>query len=183
MSQDKRIQDFINKSKEVARDKEVKQKGGSVLDPKVKDIREHFEKNRNEITVGNRTYNIKKFGIRDTSSLVPILGNALAVPLSSLFKDTSSESEFDVSGLTEALMLLFGEIGDGKFYELLELILSNTTYQEKAVDIEEDFDDLVEVLEVCVRVFEVNFSVFTKHPALSKMMGWGAKLQQLQSQE
>ena len=178
-SSNQKIEEFVRKAKENALAMEGKQKPSGTA-PTTKDIREHFEKSRNEIKVGERTYNIKKFGIRATINLVPILGSSLAVPLSSLFKDGIEEGEMGISGLTEALMLLFGEMGDGKFYDLLEIILSETYYNEKVVDIEEDFDDLAEVLEVCVRVFEVNFSVFMKHPALSKMMGWGAKLQQLQ---
>lgn len=177
------IQDFI---KDARANAESFEKGTPVVgtQPTMSDVRQHLQNSRNEITLGERTYNIKKFGIRDTISLVPILGNALAVPLSALVKDGGDgEGGIDVSGLTETLLLLFGELGDGSFYEILELLLSKTTLNEKKVDIETDFEDLTEVLEVAVKVLALNYSAFMKFPVLSNLMTWGTKLQQLQPQQ
>ena len=147
------------------------------LDPQLSDVTAAFKKNRNEVVVGERVFVIKKFGIRDQIDLVPILGDALFVPLTAL---VSESGEMDTSGLTEAAIRLFGETGDGKLYAIFDLLLSETTLDGKPVDIERDFEDITEVIEVCVKVFEVHYNVFSKSPSLSKLLEWGQKFKNLQ---
>lgn len=145
------------------------------LAPTVDDVANQFKKNRNVVEINNRKYTIKKFGIRDTITLIPILGNTLVVPLSACVK----EGDDTMSGITEALFLLFGNMENGKFMQIMELLLSNTTIEGRDVDIDEDFDDIGDLFKVCVKVMEISFTPFLKSLDLSQMTGWFQKIQLL----
>jgi len=175
MANDK-LDAFMKKQKDFAQDFEDNQKSVGT-EPLLKDLTAAFHKNRNEVKIGERTYVIKKFGIRETITLVPILGNAFAVPISAVFKDLGEDA--DVSGITEALMLLFSSMDNGQFVDIIELLLSKTTVDGKAVDLDEDFDDMGDVFKVCADVLEQSFSPFIKSLDLSRMTSWIQKISYL----
>lgn len=171
---DKFREEAIQNAKEYEAKQEKQSQG---LDPTLSDITAKFNKNRNEVVIGDRVFVIKKFGIRDTMTLVPILGNALAVPLSALAGN--GEEDEAMNGITESLYLLFENMSNGKFFEIVDLLLSNTTIEGREIDLEEDFEDISEVFKICTKVLEISFSPFLRTLDLSRMTGWLQNIQQL----
>lgn len=173
-----KLDQFREEAVQSAKEYEAKQASKNQgTSPNLGDITEKFNKNKSEIAIGERKFTIKKFGIRDTMTMVPILGNAIAVPLSALAGDKGSEEE--VNGITNSLYLLFENMGNGKFFEIVDLLLSNTTTEGREINIEDDFEDISEVFQVCTKVLEVSFGPFMKTLDLSRMTGWLTNIQQL----
>ena len=151
-----------------------------VLPPTIEDLAANFNKNRNEVVIGERTYVIKKFGIRHTMSLIPILGSSFLVPLSTLFKQGTDPSEEGVGAITEGLYMLFDNVANDKLFQIFELLLENTTAEGKPVDLDDDFDDISDVFQVCIKVLEINFSNFLKSLGLTELSAWAEGISKLQ---
>jgi hypothetical protein len=163
-----KLEKFKQEQKQVNEEYESSNK--NTLAPKLSDITSKFNKGRYELPIGERVYTIKKFGVRDTITISIALGNSFLVPIAEALNAKSSET--GLGNMTNAVMLLLNGMEEGKLVDLIEDLLDNTTIEGKPVNIDEDFDDLSEALQVCLRVLEVNFESFLKHPALSGIVGW-----------
>lgn len=146
----------------------------------VQDITAAFKKNRNDVVVGERTYIIKKFGIRATMNLIPVLGKSFLVPLSALFRQGGEDSEAGVSAITEGLYMLFENIDNEQLFKILDILLENTTFEGKPANLEDDFDDISDVFQVCIKVLEINFSNFLKSLGLTELSTWAEGISKLQ---
>ena len=180
MANDK-LDAFMKKQKDFAQDFEDNQKSVGT-EPLLKDLTAAFHKNRNEVEIGERTYVIKKFGIRATMNLIPVLGKSFLVPLSALFRQGGggNDSEEGIGAITEGLYMLFENIANEQLFDILEILLENTTYEGKTVNLDEDFDDIADVFQVCVKVLEINFSNFLKSLGLTELSSWAEGISKLQ---
>lgn len=172
-----KIDKFLEESKKFAEDFENKLPDQGTK-TKIKDVRKHFEKNKNEVEIGDKKYIIKKFGVRHTMKLVPVLGKSFLVPMSALFRQ--GEDEQGLNGITEGLFMLFDNIENDKLVDILEILLENTSIDGNPVDIDKDFDDIADVFNVCVKVLEINFQNFLKSLGLTELSKWAEGISKLQ---
>jgi hypothetical protein len=148
------------------------------LDPSIEDIANVFNKAKeNEVVIKDRVYTINKFGVLETLNMIPTLGKSVLVPTATALKGTLKDGGFE--DLPEALFMLFENMESGQFLLLLELLLFKTTLKGKPVSIDDDFEDLGEVLNVCVKVLELNFKPFLSSLGLSGMDHWLQKISTL----
>jgi hypothetical protein len=149
------------------------------LDPSIEDIANVFNKAKeNEVVIKDRVYTINKFGVMETLAMIPVLGKSVIVPASHAFKDMIGE-EKSLEGLPAALYDIFENMETGRFTLLLEILLDKTTLKGKPVSISEDFEDLGEVLNVCIKVLQLNFAPFLGSLGLAGMDHWLQKISTL----
>ena len=151
-------------------------------DPSLADITAAFEKqSENEITLNGKTYTIEKFSPLRTLHLIPVLGKSTLVPIATAFKSMvgGKDGEGSFEDLPEAMYMLFENMESGQFQLLLELLLDNTTLRGKPVDLDKDFEDLGDVLKVCVKSLEINFIPFLESLGLGQMILWLQKISTL----
>lgn len=176
MSKKPSIEDFKKNAANFAQEVANKKNGVGAQTP-LADITKAFKKNRNEVVIGEKTFMIKKFGIRQQMDLVPILGDTLFVPITAVL---SEEGTVDFSKAMDALVVLFTNLQGDQFFNLASILLQETSLSGKPVDIETDFEDLPDVISLITSVFELHYDVFSKCPGMLKMLEWGNKFKSFQ---
>jgi len=175
MANDK-LDAFMKKQKDFAQDFQDNQKSVGT-EPLLKDVTAAFHKGRNEVKIGERTYVIKKFKMRDLLKISGSVMHSSIAPISECFSDASVGE--DVSSISRGLYLLAQSMGSGEFTNMVEMLLSETTLEGQDIDID-DFDDFSYVVEAVTEVLKVNLSLFTKSLVSAEMIPWLNRLVALQ---
>lgn len=125
------------------------------------------QQNRKDKTVkvGGRTYIIKRWKNTDALRRLPTIANLLFVPTAAPFAEamdfSGEEQEFIPELLSAADMMtaLFSRCQDIHFADFIVDLLDEVYLQGKdtPVDIDEDFDTVLETIPVVVEVLQANF--------------------------
>lgn len=117
------------------------------------------------VKVGGRTYIIKRWKNTDALRRLPTIANLLFVPTAAPFAEamdfSGEEQEFIPELLSAADMMtaLFSRCQDIHFADFIVDLLDEVYVQGKdtPVDIDEDFDTVLETIPVVVEVLQANF--------------------------
>jgi len=145
--------------------------------------------NKKDFVIGEkkRVFQSVKWTVFQAAANLPKIGKVFALPVSFLFSAGGSTEDQVSSNLSEAipkaLYMLFEQLEEQNPIPLFEMILQSvyTENGTRKVDVEKDFEDIGELVELVGLVLEQQYSSLLKGGALQRLFGVMAPLSQTQS--
>ncbi|CAH9012716.1 tail assembly chaperone [Vibrio phage 5P1c] len=126
---------------------------------KAHEAKEKINRRTKEVEVGGKTYVIRKWKNMDCLNRMPNFANLIYVPM----MGTVIEGNMSFDDVTPALMLdmMFRRLQDIDMEDFIKDSLDSVFLKgkETPVDIDEDFEDPLEVITVLEAVFSANFMI------------------------
>lgn len=120
-----------------------------------------------KFAINGKTFISNKWSIFTAANHLPKIGKVFVVPVSFIF------SAIEESNLKEAVpqaaYMLFEQLEEHDLRQLLSIILHDVHNGGQKVDIEKDFDDLSEVIELVAKVLEQQYGVLIKGKSLKAL--------------
>lgn len=119
------------------------------------------------VKVNGKTFEIRKFKNRKTLSLLPQVGDLLAVPFMYGIKESGgdlADPDALILGLPDMISLLVSRLMDMEVVGFVEDLLSQTYVMgmDTPVDLDEDFTNPEDIVPVLTEVLKVHFMGFMK---------------------
>lgn len=120
-----------------------------------------------KINVGGKVYTSNKWGIWTAANNLPKVGKTFAVPVSFIY--SAMEESNLKEAIPQAIYMLFEQLEEQDIKELFQTILHEVYVQGKTepVNIEYDFNDLDELLELSAKVLEQQYGGMLKGKGLA----------------
>lgn len=124
-----------------------------------------------KFVVSGKTYLSNKWGIFTAAEHLPTIGKVFAVPVSFIF--SAIEESNLKEAVPQAVYMLFEQLEEHDLRQLLSLVLHDVHADNgsRLVDVENDFDDLSEVIELVAKVLEQQYGVLIKGKSLKGLFG------------
>lgn len=145
--------------------------------------------NKKDFVIGEkkRVFQSVKWNVFQSATNLPKIGKVSALPISFLFSAGGTTEDQVSSNLSDAipkaLYMLFEQLEEQNPIPLFEMILQSvyTDNGTRKVDVEKDFDDIGELVELVGLVLEQQYSSLLKGGALQRLFGAMVPLAQAQS--
>ena len=112
----------------------------------------------------------EKWTIFQSASNLPKIGKTFALPVSFLF--SAANADGDTEGLQEAipkaLYMLFEQLEEQNIISVFQMILKSVYIENgtRLVNIEDDFDDLADLIELVAKVLQQQYGALLKGKGL-----------------
>jgi len=115
-----------------------------------------------QINLSGKVLKSNKWGIFKAAENLPTIGKTFAVPVSFIY--SAMEESNLKEAIPQAIYMLFEQLEEQDIKELFKIILDDVHADNgsRKIDIERDFEDLDELLEVAAKVLEQQYGGMIK---------------------
>ena len=144
----------------------------------------NYKSEKFTVSDGKKVFTSEKWGIFKASSNLPKIGRVFALPISFLFSAGGDNQEAVQESLSDAipkaLLMFFDTFENENPIELFQIIFQNVYADNgtRLVDVEKDFDDLAEVVELAAKVLKQQYGSLTNPKVFGSLLASLAPLTQ-----
>lgn len=122
------------------------------------------------VVIGDKRFLITSWSVTECIKNLPKIGNAFAVPFSVLM-GTLGDTDKLQEAIPIAFMQLFSQMEEQDSTELFKLIIKDASIEGRPADLNADFGDLDELLQVASKCLEINYGCLLKGEGFKNLFG------------